>query len=183
MHNAEREAHRDQLLAVLGEIGIPLDAPVTTDRGPKPLRGLLDDSVANFSLDQGEIEWTALAYALYLPPQRQWTDKFGTAFQFDQLARELMRRELGEQRACSGTHLLYSLAVLCRVDESEPVLSQDTRRELRRYLAAMSDRAAASQRIDGSWGRTGMQETVRRCRREGLRPGATCCSPAISWNG
>lgn len=151
-HNTEREAHRDQLLAVLGEVGIPLDAAVETDRGRSPLRGLLDDSVANFTLDQEEIEWTALAYALYLPPGRQWANKFGVEFTFDQLANELMHRDLGGRRACGGTHLLYSLAVLSRVDQSAPVLSQAVRRELHGYLAAMSDRAAASQRLNGSWG-------------------------------
>src|SRR5262249_41994153 len=73
----ERQSHPDQLLAVLGELGVPLDRPVSTAGGARTVAALLADSLANFDLDKREPEWTALAYALYLPPRKQWTDKFG----------------------------------------------------------------------------------------------------------
>jgi hypothetical protein len=148
----EKASHVDQLLAVLAELGIPLDHPLSTQRGPGTVRELLADALANFDLEQPEIEWSALAFALYLPPRRSWSDKFGTTLTFDDLAAELIKRPLGGRRPCAGTHLLYSLAVLCRVDERAAVLTPGMRRRVRSHLARMAALAARHQSAEGTWG-------------------------------
>jgi hypothetical protein len=113
----EREAHSDQLLAYLAELGVPPDRPVSTRAGARQARHLLDDALANFTPRQAEIEWSALGFALYLG-QPAWPDKFGREWTFDQLADELMSRPYAG-RACGGTHLLHSLAVLLQADAQE----------------------------------------------------------------
>jgi hypothetical protein len=147
----EREAHVDQLLAVLAEAGVPLTRPLSTARGASTVGALLDDSLANFDLKAGEIEWSALAFALYLPPRTSWADKYGRVTTFDQLAGEMMRRPVDEKTSCGGTHLLYSLTILLRADQQRPVLSPPTREAVRAFLAAKVKGLAASQRAAGYW--------------------------------
>ena len=123
----ERQAHEDQLLAVLAEAGVPLSTPLTTGRGQASAQRLLDDTLANFDLKQAEPEWSALSVVLYLPPQRSWTDKYGKVLTFDDLAEELMDRTFQANLPCAGTHLIYTLTALLRADEQEPVLTPTVR--------------------------------------------------------
>lgn len=147
----ERQAHIDQLLASLAESGVPTDRPITTDTGPSTVRSILDDSLANFDLGQ-EIEWSALAFALYLPPRREWSDRFGRRYTFDDLVAEMKSRPFDRERiSCEGTHLLYSLAVVLRADRVEPILSPAGRGSLRDYMAETVSRLLASQGPDGGW--------------------------------
>jgi hypothetical protein len=147
----EGQAHVDQLLAVLAETGVPLTHRVRVDGSERDVRSLLEDSLACFDMKQ-EIEWTALAYALYLPPKATWTDKFGRTFSFDDLADELLSRAFDRSGiACDGTHLLYSLTVLLRSDEIAPILSGESRRRVTARLRDVSARVVAGQEADGSW--------------------------------
>jgi hypothetical protein len=146
----ERQAHPDQLLSVLAELGVPLSRPLSTKDGTQSVKEMLDDSLANFDIQKDELEWSALAYALYLPPQQCWTDKFGRVHTLDDLVEELARRSF-EKRACAGTHLLYSLAVMFRADHEAPVLTASTRARLRAYLAGMAEKVMRSQSSDGYW--------------------------------
>ena len=146
----ERQAHVDQLLAALAEAGVPTDHPITSGTKGGTVRSILDDSLANFDLKQ-EIEWTGLAFALYLPPQRGWSDRFGRRYTFDDLVAEMMARPFDREGiSCEGTHLLYSLAVILRVDRDEPVLSPSSRLALREHMAENVSRALASQGPDGA---------------------------------
>ncbi len=144
-----REAHSDQLLAVLGELGIPLSESITTAGGRRSVRQLLDDSTANFDLRQPEIEWSALAYGLYLPPERIWRDKFGEWHTFDELVHELIRRPY--RQACSGTHLLYSLTILLRVDATSAILSPAAREAAITHLGRTAEALRYCQFPEGSW--------------------------------
>ena len=83
------EQHRDQTLAAFGELGLPLSHPLNLGDRPASLRDVLRDSIANFHPRQEEIAWTAMAYALYLPPIRAWVNRYGERFTFDDLADEL----------------------------------------------------------------------------------------------
>jgi hypothetical protein len=148
---AERQAHDGQLLAVLAELGIPLHRPLSTSGGSWTVGRLLDDMLANFDLKAREIEWVALAIALYLPPRSGWTDKFGRSYTFGDLVNELMSRTLNSERACAGTHLLYSLAVILRADEEAPVLTAPVRAALRSYLEEKRSLALRTQAQDGTW--------------------------------
>jgi hypothetical protein len=147
----ERQAHPGQLLAVLAEVGISLDQPVSTSGGPRSVRRILDDTLAHFDPKQNEIEWTALALALYLPPRRSWANKFGETFTLDALAGELMSRPFESSIACGGTHLLYSLVTLLRADQQESVLADPVRREVRDRLHGVVESLVRTQLSDGSW--------------------------------
>jgi hypothetical protein len=163
------ELHRDQTLAALGELGLPLATPLVLSDGPAELRDVLRDSIANFHLAQKEPAWTALAYALYLPPVRFWTNRFGEEYTFDELARALLDSSLGEA-SCGGAHVVYTLTILLRADSLEPIFSQAVRSRLREYLARCAEVAAKSQGKDGSWPPTWNTPLLPKASREGLSP-------------
>jgi hypothetical protein len=166
------EEHPDQLLDALAEAGVPLDQRLSTaDRAAGTVRDLLADSLSNFNLRQAEIEWSAMAYALYLPPRRAWADKFGTVTTFDDLADELMQRHY-DHHACGGTHLLYALTILLRADAQEPVLTDAVRSRVHDHLARAVREVIRSQAPDGTWDWRWHEETAPPDRRGGDRPGA-----------
>jgi hypothetical protein len=148
-----QEVHRDQCLAVMAELGVPL---ATTFRGADLggrlgcLGDVLNDSIANFHLSQDELPWTAVALALYLPPSRSWANKFGESFTFDQLATELMSRPLADG-SCAGIHLAGALTTLYRVDEQRCILSESTRAAVESRVQGLVAAALRNQLPDGSW--------------------------------
>jgi hypothetical protein len=142
------EAHTNQSLAVLAELGLDLETVLSSPAGPSTLKSVFDDAIAHFD-PRGEIEWTALALALYFEPGGKWRNRFGHAFDFDQLAARLMARPL-ERLSCTGTHGLFTLAVLTRINESEKILSAHLSALVREYLTRVSDDVIASQLDDGS---------------------------------
>jgi hypothetical protein len=148
--NRSMERHRDHTLAALGELGLPLSHPLRVGGGMASLRDVLTDSVANFHLGQAELDWTAIAYALYLPPIRAWANRYGERFSFDELANELERRPM-DRASCGGTHLLYALTLLARVNAESPVLSEATRARLVAHLARCVTVLERTQQPDGSW--------------------------------
>jgi hypothetical protein len=144
------EAHRDQGLATLAELGVPLTHPLRIAGETFPLREVLRDSLANFHLGQEELTWTALAYALYLPPANHWVNRYGESFSFDDVVGELLGRPL-DKASCAGTHLLYSLTILARVDRQMPVLSGPVRDRLWERLGHSVDVARRTQDAGGFW--------------------------------
>ncbi|MFQ5730711.1 MAG: hypothetical protein ACE5KM_02030 [Planctomycetaceae bacterium] len=144
--------HHDHLLASLSEAGVRRDEPVFPPDGrAKTFDDLLQQSIRDFRLDEREVEWSAMAFVLWLPPSTtSWTTSDGRRVDFDAIARRLMR---GDARygTCSGTHRVYSLMLLYRVDADSPVLSPATRGSVRRHLARMRDLIVASQFPDGHW--------------------------------
>lgn len=146
-----REYHRDQNLSGFAELGLPLSTPLyLRDAGSLVIGDVLQDSLRNFHLRQEEIEWTALAYALYLPPRHEWVNRFGEKYSFDDLANELMRRSMVEA-ACGGAHFLFSLTMIVRADAIEPILSEDVRAKAHERLKLCSLLAINSQQPDGCW--------------------------------
>lgn len=151
MGKGAKESHRDFCLAVLSEQELPASFPMQVDGKSYTFRDFLADSIANFHLGQEEIEWSALAYALWLPPARTWTNKFGELFSFDDMALELMERPL-KNATCTGAHVVQALIVLSRVDaEVCPVLSPSVRSELDGHLQEVVQTAKSTQAADGSW--------------------------------
>ena len=144
------EHHRDQTLAAFGELGLPLSTPLSGGQGSFTLRAVLQDSLANFHIEQEELAWTALAYALYLPPVRSWVNRFGERSSFDDLVLEMIGRPL-DLESCAGSHLLHSLAIIGRTDRQQPVLSKHIRSELDRYLSGCAREAVRVQAPDGSF--------------------------------
>ena len=145
-----REVHQDQCLACFAEQGMSLDFPLTVAGQKVPLRGVLEDSIANFHLKQPELDWTLIAYALYLPPENKWTNRYGEDFSFDDLVTEMMSRRYREL-TCYGTHTLYGLTLLLRANEDLPVLSDSARNLVRTRLEVVLQHAISTQRPDGAW--------------------------------
>lgn len=111
----------------------------------------MEDTLANFDRNERELEWTVVALALYLPPRREWTDKYGKRHTLDEVAEELLSRPLSNKVSCAGTHQLQALVVLFRADQLEPVLSPDTRNKVQAYLKKMVNQMKANQSSDGAW--------------------------------
>jgi hypothetical protein len=145
-----REYHRDQNLASFAELGLPLSTTLTIEGKPVTLRDVLRDSVGDFHLQPKELEWTALAYTLYLPPQAGWVNRYGERYTFDDLATELLSRRF-MSASCGGAHLLYTLTMIARADEATPVLSPAVRGRIRGRLQRCAGLAVDVQKPDGSW--------------------------------
>jgi hypothetical protein len=144
------ELHRDQTLAAFAELGLPLSHPLRVGGEAVALREVLNDSIANFHLGQKELAWTAIAYALYRADQPTWTNRYGEAYSFDDLANKLISRPL-DRESCGGTHLLYALTIMARVDSTRPILRQPGRSRVWDYLRQAVSVAARTQQPEGSW--------------------------------
>jgi hypothetical protein len=144
--------HHDHWLASLTEAGVSLGEPVFTAGKPRPrtIGDVLEQALADFRVDESEVEWSVLAFGLWLPPQNAWYARSGRRVSFDLLAERLMR---GHQRfgVCSGTHRVYSLTVLVRLDDEFSILSPERRAEVMDHLRAVRDLIAACQFPDGHW--------------------------------
>jgi len=143
--------HHDHWLASLTEAGVSLDEPVfTPGRRGHTIGDVLQQSLWDFRVDEIETEWSALAFGLWLPPERAWRLRDGREVSFDLLAERLMRgdRKLG---VCAGTHRVYSLMVLVRLDDEFQILSPSMRAKAWRHLETVRDAIAVSQFPDGHW--------------------------------
>ncbi len=143
--------HHDHWLASLTEGGVHRDTPVYGPaRRGTTINDVLQESLCDFRLDERETEWTAMAFGLWLPPYREWTGSEGRRYSFDLLAQRLMRgqKQLG---VCSGTHRVYSLMLLIRLDDEFDILSDASRAESYGYLERVRDLITASQWEDGRW--------------------------------
>ena len=143
--------HHDHWLACLTEAGVNRDQPVFTPaRRDMTIDNVIQEALRDFQLDERETEWTAMAFGLWLPPTREWTNARGRRISFDLLARRLMR---GHNRygACSGTHRVYSLALLLRLDGDFQILSPPVRDAVYQHLEKVRDLIEVSQFEEGYW--------------------------------
>jgi hypothetical protein len=144
------EAHAGQALATFACQGVPLSTPITLEDGVRyRVQHVLDDTVANFTLE-GEIFWEAVAIAIYVPPNRSWTNKFGKRFSFDDLVADLIQRPL-ESSPCCGTHGLIALTMVLNADAVSPVLSDRVRDSLWKHLHTTVDRLVHVESRAGGW--------------------------------
>lgn len=143
--------HHDHLLACLSEAGVPLDQPVyTPGRRQMMFRDVLMEAMRDFELDERETEWTALGFGLWLPPDKMWVGAEGREYSFDLLAKRLLRGEL-EKGVCSGTHRIYSLMVLLRLNDEYGILTEEVATLVYRHLEHVRDLITQSQFDDGHW--------------------------------
>jgi hypothetical protein len=144
--------HHDHCLASLTEAGARIDMPVYgMSRRNATLADVLQESLRDFRLDERETEWTALAFGLWLPTHNHWIGGDGREYSFDLIAKRLMRgqKEIG---VCSGTHRVYSLMVLIRLDDQfAETLSDGVRADVYAYLTQVRDAIILSQFSDGHW--------------------------------
>ncbi|WP_417851054.1 hypothetical protein [Thalassoglobus sp.] len=144
--------HHDHLIACVTEAGARLDTPVYgPSRSDHTLYDVVQESLRDFRLDEREVEWTAMAFGLWIAPTNEWVGDGGRKYSFDLLAKRLMRgqKELG---VCSGTHRVYSLVLLIRLDDKfENILSDPVRDTVYAHLEDVRDLIIVSQFPDGSW--------------------------------
>ena len=144
--------HHDHLLACLTEAGVPLSQPVfTPNRRDLTFRDVLRQSLRDFRYDERETEWSAMAFGLWLAPTtKSWRLTDGREMSFDMLAKRLLRghKKMG---TCGGTHRLYSLMVLLRLDEQYDILSDDVQQAAYRQLESVRDLLKVTQFEDGHW--------------------------------
>lgn len=144
-------SHVDHTVASLAEVGTPLDYPVQTAKGPSTFRALVEQALRDFSLNQVEYEWAALTFALYMPAPSAWTTSEGQRISFDTIARRIMRERL-PRGVCFGNHRLFSLCVLLRIDEQQPILSPEVRRASIDWLKQATAMLVWTQNAEGYWG-------------------------------
>ncbi len=150
--------HHDHWLACLTEAGVALDQPVfTPNRQNMTVNDVLQEALRNFRLDEKEVEWSAMAFGLWLAPEtNQWRTTSNRILSFDLLAKRLMR---GTQKwgVCGGTHRVYSLMLLWRLNNGQslkdqpPLLSPAVRDAVWAHLESVRDEITVSQFPDGHW--------------------------------
>lgn len=151
-HYRSASVHHDHWLASLTEAGVSLDTPVYgPGRHDATIEDVLREALRDFRLDERETEWTAMAFGLWLAPTHAWTGSGGRRYSFDLIAERLMRGH-GEKGVCSGTHRVYSLTLLLRLDDQfDAVLSNAVRKQVDAHLQGVRDAIRESQFEDGHW--------------------------------
>lgn len=144
-----RDAHWGQTLSVLAESGLSLDYPIEPRGGSSTIQKVLDDLVANFSLS-GETEWAVSALALYRAHNTSWTNKLGHTYSFNQVAKHLIEKPVGHG-TCTGTHVLYALAIIRQAGIKRGVLSAEVLNDVNSYLRDASARLERTQLDSGAW--------------------------------
>ncbi|MEZ6056051.1 MAG: hypothetical protein R3C01_05035 [Planctomycetaceae bacterium] len=154
--------HHDHWLASLTEAGVHLDTPVSALRpaeataqfgpnGQMTIEHVLREALRDFRLDERETEWTAMAFGLWLPPTKEWVGSGGRIYSFDLLADRLLRGHC-EKGVCTGTHRLYSLVLLLRIQEQFPgTLSSETEARITQHMLNVKQWITDSQFEDGHW--------------------------------
>jgi hypothetical protein len=144
------EVHTDQLLASFAEVGVPLDAQIDAGKGCFTVQDLLESSRRAF-VQSVDSPWSLVAYALYLPNEPTWRDRFGRSWSYERIADFLLKERIGVG-PCGGTHVLYALCCLRAVDRQLPCLTSSCRAKVDSHLLRVVDLLARRQRSDGSWG-------------------------------
>ncbi len=157
--NAMAEGHYDQLAQVLGETGVHASTPVRTGSGRMAsVREVIQDSLMRFNQTQ-ELEFTAIAYAHWLPPQKSWQNRFGETYTFDDLVQALTAQPLGDG-SCRGCHVPYALVCVLRADDLHRVLGDGARRAAESRLREISACLDAAELPAGGWDKTWSGNTV-----------------------
>jgi hypothetical protein len=144
--------HTDDLVATLAESGTPLDTPLVMRDGEARVSDLVKSSLSRFHLAQHEYEWTAIAYARYVFPNRGWRNQFGERIDVDALVDEIIGHPLAIG-PCNGLHRLEALAVLYRADEQFHALSPRTKMKMLVTMKRVSNLLVQAQTADGYWTR------------------------------
>lgn len=144
------ETHRDQCLATFAVLGIPLNEPIHIGHERYSFQDLLKESIANFTLEQRELTWTATAYAHYVAPHRSWANRFGNVVTFSELLEHLMGLPL-ESQSCAGFHVVQAIIEIVNTDYNCDILTPGVRRDSHNYIARIRSALYRNQNVDGSW--------------------------------
>jgi hypothetical protein len=161
-HSKAGESHSDQCLAAFADLNLPLSTCIHLRSGEYTILSLLAESEAQFSLDQHEPAWTAMAYVKYIPPNVTWTNRFGEKTSFSQLSQHLLKVDLASQ-SCDGTHILEALVRINNADSEHPLLDAETRNRVKAFITNRVCEIVELQNADGSWEKQWC-ESLRRTR-------------------
>ena len=95
-----------------------------------------------------------MALALYRPHVAEWATKYGRKVSWAAITDELLdrwQRRNTAKHACLGTHTLYVLAVMARVNAVTSLWSNRQRARVNLCLREAAGLLAATQRPDGHW--------------------------------
>jgi hypothetical protein len=146
----DTSVHHDHLLASLTEAGVPLSQRVYPPSGRQMnLNNVLQEALRDFRPEDRETEWSTMAFALWLPPIKSWQAR-GRTITFDMLAERLMRGQK-EKGVCVGTHRVYSLMLLWRLDQEHDIITDETCEAIFEHLKDVRDLLLVSQFPDGHW--------------------------------
>lgn len=143
------ESHRDICLATFASLNLRTSTPIHLLSETLTIADLLNDSVANFYLQQAEPAWTTMAYAHYLAPRREWTNRFRECASFSKLTARLLDPAL-EQQSCAGVHVFEAMVLIHTADKRHNLLNGTSRRALDLALKRQLSEICASQQTDGS---------------------------------
>lgn len=144
------ETHVDQCLAALGQLGVSIDEPVSTEVRSGTLSGVVKEAVAMFDINSREIEWTTIALAKYVAPQTTWKNRFGESHNFDDVAKLLCRKDL-LAASCAGLHVIDAIATLIATDSKSRILSDAIASEASDFLRAAIHSMRVTQLPSGAW--------------------------------
>jgi hypothetical protein len=147
--NSAAQPHVGQAIAELALLGIELDRPVIVPDGIATVDDIVNDVIANLSLD-GEFEWSALAVVLFRPDQSEWTNRYGRTIEVDDVVGALITKNLATA-SCGGTHTLFALAAILQIDGEHHLLTPQTRKQVHDYLQKSSQFVTSLQRADGAF--------------------------------
>ncbi len=146
----DTSVHHDHLLASLTEAGVSLDTRVYPPSGRQlTFYTVLQEALRDFRPEDRETEWSTMAFALWLPPVKSWQAR-GRTVTFDMLAERLMRGQK-EKGVCVGTHRVYSLMLLWRLDQEQDIITDETSEKIFAHLKDVRDLLLVSQFPDGHW--------------------------------
>jgi hypothetical protein len=148
------EIHSGQIVSALAEAGVAPNRDVHLGAKVFHVSDLINETALSVRLDE-DLEWGAVALALYRPYVFSWKSRNHDRLSWDIIARDLLRRvravDSGEA-ACAGTHSLYALAVLQRVDSQVQLWKDPALREsVSGAFTVASERLHETQLADGSW--------------------------------
>lgn len=151
LHGDSASRHHDHTLACLSEAGVALDSEFEAPNGKiTTMEQAVRQAIDDFRVDERETEWSAMLFALWLPPRTSWLNGEGREVSFDLLAKRLLRGPniIG---VCNGTHRLYTLNLLLRINATTPILSPAVRDEVHSHLKDIVKIITESQHPDGYW--------------------------------
>jgi hypothetical protein len=147
--NLDGEAHPGDFLCTLAECGVQLDAPIATAKGQFSVSDLLAQSLRDYR-ENHEGEFAAVAFACYLAPEAEFSNRMNETITFDTCMNALVEKEPGKGW-CNGTHTCYAVASLLNVNARTGILSDAGRKRGESFLQTTAQLLAASQHDDGAW--------------------------------
>ncbi|WP_145109643.1 hypothetical protein [Gimesia panareensis] len=143
------ERHPDQILASLAEAMTPKEQIIRDSFGVFTVEKLLTSSRNRFILSQ-ELEWSFLAYLLYLPDCPVWQNRFGERISYEDICKRLLESQMGSG-GCTGTHRLFVLTKALYINNRYNFLSAKMIKRIHKRLNEAVSQLAQTQLQAGGW--------------------------------